>query len=279
MTSYDSLVSLALTVSYRGRAPLLRNLFLQLRAGEILGVAGPSGSGKSTLALAMLGLLPCSSDSVEGSILFQGGDILKLDEPKLREIRGREIALVPQNAMAALNPALSIGRLMLAAWNAHATSSYAEAYQRIVEVLAATGVAEREILRRRPAKLSAEQAVRVLIAMALLHSPTLLIVDDLSSTLDGVSQSEIFALLTRLNRERNLSILYLSRDLLSLASWCNRIAILHDGQVVECGATTQILNHPVHPYTRRLVYALPERPRGFPDQSSRASGSDTLFIQ
>ncbi|HXZ78746.1 MAG TPA: ATP-binding cassette domain-containing protein [Terriglobales bacterium] len=277
MTSYDSLISLALTVSYRGRSPVLSNLFLQLRAGEILGLAGASGSGKSTLAAALLRLIPQTSGATEGSIVFQGGDLLKLDARKLREIRGQEIALVPQNAMTALNPALCIGQQLLAAWNAHAASSYAEAHQRIMEALTASGLPDRELLRRHTTILSPDQLVRILIAMALLHNPCLLIVDDLSSTVDGVNQAEIFALLSKLNRERNLSILYLSRDLLSLSA-CDRIAILHDGQVVECGATTQILHHPVHPYTRRWVYSLPERPRLFPESSSRTSGSDTLSI-
>ncbi|HMK30518.1 MAG TPA: ABC transporter ATP-binding protein [Terriglobales bacterium] len=278
MTSYDSLVSLALSVSYRGRTPVLSNLFLQVRAGEILGVAGRSGSGKSTLALTLMGLVAQTGGMAEGTALFQGGDLLKVDERKLRQIRGREIALVPQNATAALNPGLTIGRQMLAAWNAHAASSYVEAHDRIMQAFAAAGLVDREILRRRPAQLSPEQAVRVLIAMAVLHHPSLLIVDDLGGALDNISQAEIFALLARLNRDHGVSILYLSRDLLSLASWCDRAAILHDGQIVECGSTSQILHHPVHPYTQRLVHALPERPRALPAATSPRSGGDTLFI-
>jgi len=252
-------LSLCLTAGYGNKPPVLRSTFLQMRRGEILGLIGQSGSGKSTLALAVLRLLELKGGKAEGSVHLEGNDLMKMKQRELRELRGKQIGLVLQSPLTSLNPALSIGTQLREAWKAHAASSDCEAS--IAASLNNVSLpADEEFLRRRPGQLSVGQAQRVLIAMAVLHRPALLIADEPTSALDVITQSEILGLFARLNRDLGTAILYISHDLLSVASICHRIAILHEGDIVECGSTQQILDSPQHPYTQKLIAALPELP-------------------
>ena len=254
-------LSLSLTVNYRNRPQVLKNAFLQMRQGEVLGLIGQSGSGKSTLALSILRLLELKGGSATGSILFQGRNLLEVKERDMRSIRGREIGLVLQSPLSSLNPALRIGTQLMEAWRAHAAGSREEGRHRIEDALASVSLPhDQEFLRRLPSQLSVGQAQRVLIAMAVLHRPALLIADEPTSALDVITQSEVLALFRKLNQELGTGILYISHDLLSVSSICDRIAILNEGEIVECGPTGQIFNHPSHAYTKRLIEALPEKP-------------------
>ncbi len=239
---------------------MLRDVILEMRRGEILGLVGQSGSGKSTLALAMLGLLYGKSARIEGSIDFQGNDLLKMPERELRKLRGRSLGLVLQSPLSSLNPALKIRTQLREAWRAHANGSRTDCEAAIRSSLTSVSLpADEEFLRRRPSQLSVGQAQRVLIAMTIMHHPALLIADEATSALDVITQSEILALFAKLNRETGMAILYISHDLPSVAGICHRIAILHEGQIVECGATERIFTDPQHPYTGRLIAALPAR--------------------
>ena len=254
-------LSISLTVSYRHRPEVLKSAFVQMRQGEVLGLIGQSGSGKSTLALSILRLLELKGGKASGSIFFQGRDLLATSERDMRAVRGREIGLVLQSPLSSLNPALRIGTQLLEAWKAHASGPRDQAMARITEALASVSLPhDEEFLRRFPSQLSVGQAQRVLIAMAIIHRPALLIADEPTSALDVITQSEVLSLFRKLNQELGMGILYISHDLLSVSSICDRIAILHEGQIVECGPTGQIFNHPAHEYTRRLIEALPEKP-------------------
>ena len=260
-------LSLSLTVNYRNRPEVLKNAFLQMRQGEVLGLIGQSGSGKSTLALSILRLLELKGGKATGSIFFQGRDLLSLKEREMRGLRGREIGLVLQSPLSSLNPVLRIGTQLREAWNAHASGSRDEALRRIEDALASVSLPhDEEFLRRLPSQLSVGQAQRVLIAMAIIHRPALLIADEPTSALDVITQAEVLALFRKLNQELGMGILYISHDLLSVSSICDRIAILNEGEIVECGPTGQIFNHPGHAYTRRLIEALPEKPTVLRDQ-------------
>jgi len=251
-------LSLCLTAGYRHRPPVLRSAFLQMRQGEVLGLIGQSGSGKSTLALAILRLLALKGGQAEGTIYLEGQDLMKLKERELRSLRGKHIGLVLQSPLSSLNPALSIGTQLREAWKAHAEGPADECRACVAAALTNVSLpADDEFLRRRPSQLSVGQAQRVLIAMAVMHRPALLIADEPTSALDVITQAEILGLFARLNRELGTAILYISHDLLSVASICHRIAILHAGDIVECGATEQVLNSPQHPYTQKLIAALP----------------------
>jgi peptide/nickel transport system ATP-binding protein len=254
-------LSLCLTAGYRNKPPVLRNAFLQMRRGEVLGLIGQSGSGKSTLALAILRLLALKGGRAEGSVYLEGNDLMKLKERELRELRGKQIGLVLQSPLSALNPALSIGTQLREAWKAHGEGPSCECQASIVAALSNVSLpTEEEFLRRHASQLSVGQAQRVLIAMAVLHRPALLIADEPTSALDVITQAEILGLFARLNRELGTAILYISHDLLSVASICHRIAILHEGDIVECGSTESILESPQHPYTQKLIAALPAIP-------------------
>ncbi|MGB8011917.1 MAG: ABC transporter ATP-binding protein [Terriglobales bacterium] len=261
-----NLLSAHVTVRYPGKAPVLRGISLEMARGEVVGLVGQSGSGKSTLALAILGLLGRQRAVVEGSIIFQGADLLAMRERELRSLRGRSLSLVLQSPLASLNPALQIRTQLREAWRAHSerTATREDCDLAIQSALKSVSLPsaenDRDFLNKRASQLSVGQAQRVLIAMAILHRPALLIADEATSALDVITQSEILELFARLNRETGMSILYISHDLPSVAGICQRIAILHEGQIVECGPTEQIFTAPVHAYTRRLMSALPQLP-------------------
>lgn len=248
-------------MDYGARAGALRDVAFEIGAGEIVGLAGQSGSGKSTIALAIMRLLHLRGGAVRGHIRFRGCDLLGCPEREMRGIRGREIALVLQNPVSSLNPALRIGTQLSEAWQAHSRAPWERRESAILDALEAVSLTvDKPFLRRYPGELSVGQAQRVLIAMAILHRPALLIADEATSALDALTQSEILRLFARLNRELSMAVLYISHDLLSIASLCGRVAILHEGEIVEFAPVERIFQDPAHPYTRRLIDAIPAAP-------------------
>jgi ABC-type glutathione transport system ATPase component len=250
------------SVQYGDRPPVVRDVSLDIRRGEVLGLVGQSGSGKSTLAMAILGLLDRKRARAEGTIEFDGCDLLKLSERELRGLRGRKIALVLQSPLSSLNPALKIRTQLKEAWRAHVAGDSTDCEEAIRAALQSVSLPSAdEFLRKYPSQMSVGQAQRVLIAMAVLHRPALLIADEATSALDVITQSEILALFRELNRNSGMAILYISHDLASVAGICDRIAILHEGQIVESGTTVEVLTNPRHEYTQRLMAAMPKMPR------------------
>jgi peptide/nickel transport system ATP-binding protein len=255
------LLSLRLCVDYRNKTGVLRDVFMELRQGEILGLVGQSGSGKSTLSLAILRLLYLKGGTARGDLSFKGQDLFEKTETEMRSLRGREISIVLQSPLSSLNPALRIGSQLSEAWRAHAGGTREECAAAIGSALANVSLPkDSDFLRRRPSQLSVGQAQRVIIAMAILHRPSLLIADEPTSALDTITQSEILRLFAQLNRELGMGILYISHDLLSVAALCHRIAILNASQILECGPPSQIFGTPKHAYTQKLVAALPRSP-------------------
>jgi ABC-type glutathione transport system ATPase component len=251
------LLSAQLSVRYAGKPAVLRDVRLEIQRGEVLGLVGQSGSGKSTLALAILGLLDKRAQ-MEGTIRLQESDLLQLSEHDLRALRGRAVALVLQSPLSSLNPALKIRTQLKEAWRAHASGRVADCANAIRASLQSVSLpTDDDFLRKHPSQMSVGQAQRVLIAMAVMHRPALLIADEATSALDVITQSEILALFRQLNRSTGMAILYISHDLASVAGICDRIAILHEGEIVECGATAQIFADPQHAYTQQLMAAMP----------------------
>lgn len=256
-----ALLSVRVSVQYGDKPAVLREVELQVRRGEVIGLVGQSGSGKSTLAMAILGLLDRKRARAEGSIEFSGRDLLQLPERELRDLRGRKIALVLQSPLSSLNPALKVRTQLKETWRAHASGPAAECDRAIREALDSVSLpSSDEFLRKYPSQMSVGQAQRVLIAMAVMHRPVLLIADEATSALDVITQSEILELFRHLNHSFGTAILYISHDLPSVAGLCDRVAILHEGQIVESGPTEQVLTRPQHSYTQRLIAAMPKMP-------------------
>ena len=270
------LLSVHLSVRYRDKPSVLRDVALEIQPGEILGLVGQSGSGKSTLALAILGLLDMKHARAEGSIHFCGSDLLRLTEREMRNIRGQSLGLVLQSPLTSLNPVLKIRTQLREAWRAHASGSKSDCDCAIQRALASVSLpSDDEFLKRYSSQLSVGQAQRVLIAMAVIHRPALLITDEATSALDAITQSEILGLFQSLNREHGMGILYISHDLPSVAGTCHRVAILHEGEIVECAPAARIFTSPQHHYTQRLVAALPSAPVTV-SVAAKAAGSGTL---
>lgn len=258
----EELLSAHLSVQYGGKPPVLQDVRLEIQRGEIVGLIGQSGSGKSTLAMAILGLLDRKRVQAQGSIIFEGSDLLTVREAEFRQLRGRKIALVLQSPLSSLNPALKVRTQLRETWRAHASGSSSDCDRAIRNALENVSLpCDDAFLRRYPAQMSVGQAQRVLIAMAVLHHPALLIADEATSALDVITQSEILNLFRELNQNSGMAILYISHDLASVAGLCDRVAILHQGQIVESGATQEVLTTPGHQYTQRLLAAMPRMPQ------------------
>jgi ABC-type dipeptide/oligopeptide/nickel transport system ATPase component len=269
-----ALLSAAISLDYPGRPGALRDVQFEIAPGEIFGLVGESGSGKSSVALAVLRLAGHKGARVSGSIRLDGRELLSLPEKQMRAIRGKEISLVLQSPLAALNPALRIGAQFEEAWRAHRKMSKPEFEREVNLVLRMVSLPEhQDVLRKYPGELSVGLAQRVLIALAILHRPRLLIADEPTSALDMITQSEIVGLFARLRRELNMAILYISHDLLSVAALCDRVAIMKQGAIVECASTAEIFNSPAHAYTQALVRSIPWPPVWASDPSEYATGA------
>jgi len=276
----NPLLSLRLTVDYPNRPGTVRDVCLEIDRGEVVGLVGQSGSGKSTIALSILGLLSMKGGRAKGSVVFGGRDLLSASERELRMMRGKDIALVLQSPLSALNPAVNIGSQLREAWKVHSKEAGSACTNAVSEALTSVSLPhDEEFLRRKVAEISVGQAQRVLIAMAVLHRPKLLICDEPTSALDVITQSEILHLFRRLNRELGIAILYISHDLLSISALCDRVAILKSGELVEQGPTAAIFREPSHPYTRQLINAVQSQTTLFRCETARADSQIEEFLQ
>lgn len=247
------LLRLNISADYPKRPNVLRGLQLEVNTGEIVGLVGRSGEGKSTIAMSILGLLERRGGRCRGEILFQGRDLLQLAQKQMRQVRGRQIGLVPQSPLSALNPNLRLGRQLEEAWRAHRPGKPdARALMASVSL-----PSEEEFLRKYPRNLSVGMAQRFVTAMAIMHAPPLLLADEPTSSLDMITQAEVLRLFRKLNQERGIAMLYISHDLASVASICHRVTILHQGEIVETGAVGDVFAKPSHPYTKELIGAIP----------------------
>jgi oligopeptide transport system ATP-binding protein len=225
--------------------------------GEVFGIAGESGSGKTVSMLALLGLLPDGA-VVEGAARFGGRDLLRLPRKRLREISGRELAMVFQDPLTSLHPMLSVGRQLTDHARRHLRLGPRAAERRAVELLEEVRIPDPERARRAyPHQFSGGMRQRIAIAIALACRPKLLIADEPTTALDVTVQAGILRLLDRLRRENELAVVLITHDLGVMSSIADRVSIFYAGRVVESGPRDAVLQRPRHPYTRALLDALP----------------------
>lgn len=231
---------------------------LTVRRGEILGVVGESGSGKSVTALAVFRLIRPPGRIAGGSIRFDGRELLALREEEMRRIRGAQIAMVFQSPRTALNPVLPVGRQIARLYRLHQGCTAAEARRRTLEMLSLVGISEPERRAGQYAhQLSGGMCQRVMIGMALATSPRLLLADEPTTGLDVSIAAQILDLLRDLGRRTGASIVLITHDLGVVAGLCDRVAVMHAGQLVECADVRTLFREPAHPYTRALVRSIP----------------------
>jgi len=233
---------------------------LRVRAGTTLGLVGESGCGKSALALSILRLLPAPSGRIlGGSVLFDGKDLLKLDDSQLRRIRGKEIGMVFQEPMTSLNPVYPCGEQVAEVLRLHEGLSRKVARSRAIELLHAVGIPEpARRVDDYPHQLSGGMRQRVMIAMAIACRPRLLIADEPTTALDLTIQQQILRLLDSLQSEMGMSLLHITHDLAVLAESAHEVAVMYAGRLAEVGPAARIFERPAHPYTLGLLACRPE---------------------
>jgi ABC-type dipeptide/oligopeptide/nickel transport system ATPase component len=243
--------------------PVVRNVSLAVERGEIFGLVGESGSGKTMTALAILGLLPANARVTAGRIELEetdGGtvDLLTLGPRGLRQVRGGRIGLVFQEPSTAMNPAYTVGFQIVEAVQAHRRMSSREARDEAVRLLDLVALADaRRRLDDYPHQLSGGQRQRAMIAMALAGGPDLLLADEPTTALDVTLQAQILDLLENLRRDLGFSVLLITHDLGVVAGTCDRVAVMHEGEIVEEAGVEELFRAPAHPYTRELLAAVP----------------------
>ena len=238
--------------------PILRNIDLTISEGETIGLVGESGCGKSTLTLAMMGYLKSGLRVLEGESLFRGRNVFDMDKRTLEDIRGGELALIPQNAGQSLTPSARIGRQINESVKLHTRLVKEQRRERVIELLSQVRLPQpQELLKRYPHELSGGQQQRVAIAMALAGEPDVLLLDEPTTGLDVTTQAHILELLRDLATETGTAMVYVSHDLGAIARVSDRIAVMYAGELVLEGPARQVLKQPAHPYARGLLLSIP----------------------
>jgi peptide/nickel transport system ATP-binding protein len=246
-----------LSISF-GEHKAVRNISFAINEGETLGLVGESGSGKSATSLAILRLLPPSA-KLTGSIRFGENDLLALPQEAMRRHRGREIAMIFQEPMTALNPVMPVGAQIAEAVRAHDSRiSRAALRTKVVEAMQQVGLPDpARRIKDYPHQFSGGQRQRILIAMAIVNRPRLLIADEPTTALDVTVQAQILNLLKALRREHGLSMLFISHDLAVVSQIADRVAVMQHGSIVEQASAHDLFLNPQHEYTRKLLSAAP----------------------
>ncbi|HVZ16857.1 MAG TPA: ABC transporter ATP-binding protein, partial [Terriglobales bacterium] len=235
----------------------VRDVSFSIGEGESLGLVGESGSGKSVTSLAIMRLLPPQA-LIRGTISYAGRDLTSATGDEVRQLRGRDIAMIFQEPMTALNPVMRIGDQVAEAVLAHTRVSKREAWQRAIEALRTVAIPEPDRRARDyPHQLSGGQRQRVMIAMAVVNRPKLLIADEPTTALDVTVQAQILDLLAELRHNFGLAMLFISHDLAVVSRVSDRVAVMYAGQIVESGGASEVFHHPLHPYTHGLMNSVP----------------------
>ena len=259
--------------THEGTIHAVNGVSFELEEGERLGLVGESGCGKSVTNLAVIRLLPKPAGRIEGGrVVFDGQDLVALGEADVREIRGRDIAMIFQDPMTSLNPVLTIEEQMVETIQAHRTVSKADARARAIELLGMVGIPRPETrLRSYPHQYSGGMRQRVMIAMALALEPKLLVADEPTTALDVTIQAQVLELLQRLTTEGGTALILITHDLGVVAGMTDRISVMYAGFIVETAPTGDLFAQPAHPYTVGLLHSIP--------RLDQAEGEDLVPIE
>jgi peptide/nickel transport system ATP-binding protein len=243
-----------------GQVPAVNGVDFYIREGETLGIVGESGCGKSVTSLSIMRLLEHTPGRVvDGSIRFEGTDLLSLSENAMREIRGNEIAMIFQEPMTSLNPVFKIGDQIGEAVRLHLKLDKKQAREHVMNMLKLVGIPRaKEIMDEYPHQLSGGMRQRVMIAMAMSCEPKLLIADEPTTALDVTIQAQILDLMKKLKEEKGTAIMLITHDLGVVAEMCDRVVVMYAGKVVEEADVYEIFENPQHPYTKGLLNSIPK---------------------
>ncbi|GMB79634.1 ABC transporter ATP-binding protein [Shinella zoogloeoides] len=256
------------------RSHAVKGVSLDLRQGEILCIVGESGSGKSVTASTVMGLLPPAMKATGGEILYKGRDLLALTEAERREMRGKAISMIFQDPLSALNPLMTIEQQIDEVLAAHGVANRAERQRRVLELITEVGLPDPPVIRKQyPFRLSGGQRQRVMIAIALALDPDVLIADEPTTALDVTIQAQILDLIRRLQAKKNTSVMFITHDFGVVADIADRVVVMEKGLVVEKGTAEDVLRNPQHPYTRRLIAAVPR----LREAENEAKEADTVL--
>ena len=242
----------------QGKADAIRGVDLHVKENEILGIVGESGSGKSVTMKSVMGLLPRSAKVRVDALCYKGEDLTKKTEKQLQKYRGKEMAMIFQDPMTALNPLRTIGYHLTEVIRRYRKVSMKEAEAIAIEMLRQVGIpSPEERMKQYPHEFSGGMRQRVIISMALCCEPSLLIADEPTTALDVTIQAQILELLKQLKKDRGMSVVLISHDMGVMANMCDRIAVMYGGVLVEEGTVDEIFYQPKHPYTKDLLRSIP----------------------
>lgn len=254
-----------------GMHTVVDHMNLNINKGEIVGIVGESGSGKSMTSLAIMGLLSEEARILEGSIHLNGQDLLSMSQRERRQIQGNHMSMIFQEPMTSLNPVMKIGAQVGESLKLHTDLDKKTIREKVIEALDSVGLMQPELLvDKYPHQLSGGMRQRVMIAMAIINHPDLIIADEPTTALDVTVQAQILNLLKKIHKDTGSSILFISHDLNVIKEVCQRVIVMYQGSIVEEGDVYQVLRHPKHEYTKKLVASMP-------DEVNKNIGSDVLL--
>lgn len=249
----------------------ISHINLTVKRDEILAIVGESGCGKSTLATTIMGLHDADTTHISGQALFDGQDLLKLDDKSMNDIRGAKIGMIFQDPLSALNPLKRIADQISEGLDYHTTMTSDEKHARVMELLSQVGIVNPERTARQfPHELSGGMRQRVIIAIAIACKPDIIIADEPTTALDVTIQAQILDVLRGIQAENHAGIILITHDLGVVAETADEVAVMYAGEVVERGTTEQVFNNPQHPYTRSLLRSMP--------QGNQDVANDDLYV-
>lgn len=237
----------------------LNSISFAVNPHEVVGIVGESGCGKSLTSLSIMGILPRNAQVKKGSIQFKGNDITRLSEKDWQQLRGKELGMIFQEPMTALNPLLTVGKQIEEVLRQHTKLSKTERKQQTIEMMKEVGLPRaEELYSSYPHQLSGGMRQRIVIAIALIGEPDLIIADEPTTALDVTIQAQILELFREIKEKRNAAMLFISHDWGVIKKICDRVIVMYAGHIVEQGNVDEVINHPRHPYTKGLILSIPD---------------------